>query len=34
MQDDYRDCRTVKVCPAIVSVPVRFRGRPVYGATE
>src|SRR4029453_8175053 len=30
----YRDCLTVTVCPAIVIVPVRLRGRPVYGATE
>ena len=29
-----RDCLIETVFPAIVIVPLRFRGRPVYGATE
>ena len=30
----YFDCLTLKICPAIVIVPLRFFGRPVYAATE
>ena len=30
----YRDCRTVKVCPAIAIVPERLRRRSLYVATE
>src|ERR1051325_3370472 len=31
---DQRDCFTENVWPAIVAVPFRLRGRPVYGPTE
>src|SRR5437667_9588679 len=34
VQDVYFDCLTANVCPAIVIVPLRLFGWPVYGATE